>query len=80
MRFRRTSECRVGSCPIGLRDGVWMNSLNRQCVVSHLVFQVSSVHDTLVFPCASLVSCLGSSEKGWRECSRFRPRALAVTM
>ena len=51
MLFRRTSECRVRSCPISLRDGVSMNSLNRQCVVSHLVFQVPTGHALLVFPC-----------------------------
>ena len=73
IRFRRTCECRAISCPMGLFDGVWMNSLNRQRMVSHLVFQVPSLH-------ALLVSCLACSEKGWRDCSRFRPGVLAVTM
>ena len=57
-----------------------MNSLNRQCVVSHLVFQVPSAHALLVFPWASLVGCLASSEKGWRDCSHFRPGVLVVTV
>ena len=36
----------------------------------------------LVFPCASLVSlfCFACSVKGWRDCNRFRPCMLAVTM
>ena len=80
MWFWRTTECRLRSCPIGLSDGVWMNSLNRQCVVSHLVFQVPSAHALLVFPWASLVSCLACPEEGWRDCSRFRPAVLVVTV
>ena len=43
MRFRR--KCRVRSCPTGLFDGVWMNSLKWQLVVSHLVSQVPSAHE-----------------------------------
>ena len=58
---------------MGLCDGVWMNYPDRQCVVSHLVSQVLSAHEMLVFPRASFVSCLaGGSEKGWRDCSRFQ--------
>ena len=57
-----------------------MNVLNRQRVVSHLVFQVPSAHALLVFPSASLVSCFACSWKGWPDCNRFRPGMLAVTM
>ena len=57
-----------------------MNVLNRQRVVSHLVSQVPSAHVLLVFPSASLVSCVACSEKGWRDCNRFRPDVLAVMM
>ena len=49
IRFRCTSECHARSCPMGLFDGVWMNVLNQQCVISHLVSQVHSVHALLVF-------------------------------
>ena len=52
----RTNECRARSCPMGLFDGVWMNSRRR--VVSHLVSQVPSAHALFVFPRASLVSCV----------------------
>ena len=48
--------------------------------MSHLVFQVPSAHTLLVFPWASLFSCLACSEKGWRDRSRFRPGALVVTV
>ena len=65
---------------MGLFDGVWMNFLNQQRVVSHLVSQVLSAHALFVFPWASLVSCFACSEKGWRDCNRFRPGVLAVTM
>ena len=51
-RVRRTSECRVRSCLIGLPDGVWTSSLNRQCVVPRLVFQVPS-------------TCWSSHERHW---------------
>ena len=68
------------SCPTGLLDGVWMNSLNRQRVMSHLVSQVHSAHALLVFPCASFVSCLACTEKEWWDCSRFRYGALVVTI
>ena len=57
-----------------------MNVFNRQHVMSHLVSQVPSAHALLVFPRASLVSCLACSEKGWRDCNRFRTGVLAVTM
>ncbi len=67
------------SCPMGLFDGVWMNVLNRQRVVSHLVSHVPSAH-ALVFPWASLVSCFACSERGWRDCNRFRSGMLAVMM
>ena len=55
-----------------------MKYLNRQCVVSHLVSQVPSAHALFVFPCASFVSSLACSAKGWRDCSRFRSGVLAV--
>ena len=43
----------------------------RPCLVSQVPSDVM-----LVFP-----SCLACSEKGWRDCSRFRgPGALAATM
>ena len=57
-----------------------MNYLNRQRVMSHLISQAHSTHALLVFPRASLVSCLACSEKGWRDCNRFRPGVLDVTM
>ena len=59
MQFRRTSECRVRSCPIGLRDGVSMNSLNRQRVMSHLVSQVPSAHAYSVGLSTSLTDDVG---------------------
>ena len=58
---------------MGLFDGVWMNVLNRQRVVSLFVSQVHSAR-------ALLASCFVCSEKGWRDCNRFRPGVLAVTM
>ena len=57
-----------------------MNYLNHHRVMSHLFSQVTSAHTMLVFPRASFVSCLACSEKWWRDCSRFRPGVLAVTM
>ena len=57
-----------------------MSILNRLRVMSHLVFQVPPAHVMLVFPRASLVSCLACSENGWRGCNRFRPAVLAVQM
>ena len=63
IRFRRTGECRARSCRMGLCDGVWMNYLNRQRVMSHLVSQVPSTHAVLVFRRASFVRCLACSEK-----------------
>ena len=38
--FRRTSECRDRSCPMGLLDRVWTNSLNRQHMMSHFVLKL----------------------------------------
>ena len=73
IRFRRTGECRARSCHMGLCDGVWMNYLNRQRVMSHLVSQVPSTHAVLVFRRASFVRCLACSDKGWHDCSHFRP-------
>ena len=40
----RFSRCRARLCPMGLFDGLWTNSLNRQLMVSHLVSQVPSAH------------------------------------
>ena len=57
-----------------------MNYLNLRCVMYHLISQVPSAHALFVFPCASFISSLAISVKGWRDCSRFRPRALVVTM
>ena len=74
------NEYRARSCPMCLFDGVRMNVLNRQRVVSHLVSQVPSAHALLVFPWASMVSCFTCYEKGWRDCNRFRPGVFAVTM
>ena len=68
----------LNMCPMGLFDGVWLNS--RQLVMSHLVSRVPSVFALLVFPRASFVSCLACSEKGWRDRNRFRPGELAVTV
>ena len=55
IRCRRTSAYQVRSHPTSLFDGVWMNSLNRQREVSHLV----SPRSLLSTPCWS------SHERHW---------------
>ena len=39
-------------------DGVWMNYLNRQRVMSHLVYQVHSAHALLVPHCCTITTSL----------------------
>ena len=63
---------------VGIAFELYTAPFSRQRVVSYLVSQVPSVHAVLVFPWASLVSCLACSGKGCLDRCRFRPDMLAV--
>ena len=54
--LRRTSECRLISCPAGLFDGIVINSLSLQGVASHLLVHASFVQIADVFVQVQLLS------------------------
>ena len=80
IRLRRTSECRLRSCPTGFFGGIGIHSLSLQGVASHLLDQALFVHVVLFFPTASLMIHLAYSEKVCRDRICFRPDAVVATM
>ena len=80
IRLRRTSECRLRSCPTGFFGGIGIHSLSLQGVASHLLDQALFVHVVLFFPKASIMIHLAYSEKVCRDRRCFRPDAVVATM